>query len=478
MARSWLPILLRPHTFAQKLMRCFAIYEAETWDPLLESYKEGTKLAWDMLIPTLLLGLWGARSSPSSMTAAIGGVDHESLVRTLSPYLLVAPWDSPATSSTSAGILPTMDPSLLLRFYLLSLLSPVPFHILSRHFLPICRALIVRLAVVFSNHRGPDRSASNELAARVSSGRVVRRHDYDLFLPPPTTSLPEEDANGATISRARSGVSNGALAYGKAQLGRRNMQRVPALLFFPGYGIHHAAYASVASRLSDAGITVAVVSLEPFRLAHDLLGAGMKDVLRLIALAGRDVVRHRHGATHNQSVPEVQPVAVEWALGGHSMGGYAALQLGEELLRMRDVGDEDHICKIWNDGSIARLSNQLVIWGAGTLAGGFPRLVDDSPSSDRRSSRLESIRTLPPLSVLILLASNDPIASLPKDKGERMAVLSKLPRDTTVLHTIEGGNHGGFASYKDSGFDGPRDIPLEVQHVEACSQTVRFLSRW
>ena len=151
-------------------------------------------------------------------------------------------------------------------------------------------------------------------------------------------------------------------------------------------------------------------------------------------------------------------IIVEWALGGHSMGGYNALQLAEELIKT------DPPSVLLHDGSISRVGSQIVAWAAGTLVEGVPNLLEiGSPS---------------PLRIFILLASNDKFAKF-SSQQQKHQLLSKLPK-TSRLETIQGANHSGFASYdaaskKGSAFDGPRDIPLEDQHKEASSRTARFL---
>lgn len=171
-------------------------------------------------------------------------------------------------------------------------------------------------------------------------------------------------------------------------------------------------------------------------------------------------------------------IIVEWALGGHSMGGYAALQLGGELLQIKDGPPS---VTLRDGSSISRVSNQIVAWAAGNAVNSVPNLQRFGEEAFPLSSLTSFLARNEgnywknhPLRVLILLASNDDIAKFASEQ-QRQDLLSKLPPKTTYLHTIEGGNHAGFASYNDALMDGPRDIPLEVQHVEACSKTVHFI---
>jgi len=241
------------------------------------------------------------------------------------------------------------------------------------------------------------------------------------------------------------------------------LDRIPSLLFFPGFGIHCNAYADVAGKISDSGIPVIVVSLEPFRLAHKALGGGMNDVRRLIKSAGSDVAKHYkniHGEKNGKNDVSSDEgidknIIVEWALGGHSMGGYNALRLAEELIQTSPPSI------LLRDGSISRVGSQIVVWAAGTVVENVPNLLTSS------------------LRVLVLLASNDMFATFSSPQ-QKLQFLSKLPKKRRI-ETIEGGNHSGFASYdaaqKSNQFNGPRDIPLETQHEEASSRTAHFLLR-
>ena len=50
----------------------------------------------------------------------------------------------------------------------------------------------------------------------------------------------------------------------------------------PSTLVSHEAYSEVASRMSNTGIVVAVLSLEPLRLAHHQLGTDATAMPRLI----------------------------------------------------------------------------------------------------------------------------------------------------------------------------------------------------
>ena len=284
-----------------------------------------------------------------------------------------------------------------------------------------------RLVVVVMNRKCADDSATAMISQRVRLGRAKRRHGYDLYFPPKQVD--------------------------KSRIKQRGKVLIPSLFFFPGFGISHAAYSEVAARISDSGIAVAVISLEPLRLAHKALGGGIDDICRLLRLAGKDVSKYYKD--------DASPLIIEWNLGGHSMGGYNSLQLAEDIMNQSQLPSV--ILK--NKKSVSRMGSDIVVWGAGNLVDGVPNL---------------RINKRPPIRVLVINGSNDGIVQMsPQQKRE---LLSRLPKSTTELRTIKGANHSGFASYDTASavsstfaMNGPRTISLEAQHNEACSRTIRFL---
>ena len=190
-----------------------------------------------------------------------------------------------------------------------------------------------RLKVVLKSRKGPDANTKVALLGQVKAGRVLQRHGYDLYLPPPQT-----------------------MAIGTKKKADNN-SIIKSLLFFPGFGIHHEAYADVAIQISEYGIPVAV-SLEPLRLANAKFGGSMDDVRRITKSASKDVVWYytRNHILNNNDVVERkdESIIVEWEIGGHSMGGYNALQLAEDLLQSKDVPPSIKL----KDGSVSRTSRQ------------------------------------------------------------------------------------------------------------------------
>ena len=408
------------------MVRCFASYDP-AWSQPLELLSCGMKLGLTMLVPAITLTILGSiLPSPALTTLSIddfAGRLSPSIVASFSPYIPQTSGLALQATSSSNNII---DTQYIGRLCTLSLLSPVTYDILFHHFLPIMRMTLTRLMVVVMNRKGGDASAKAIISQRVSSGRVKRRRGvYDLY-------LPQNDE--------------------KLRIKRGGKTLVPSLILFPGFGIHHSAYAEVAARLSDSGVAVAVVSLEPLRLAHEALGGGIDDVRRIIRLAGEDVSRYYYNYSE---------LIIEWSVGGHSMGGYNSLQLAEAIL----IEQETPSVVLKNKKSVSQIGLDIVVWAAGNLVDIVPKL---------------RINKRPPLRVLILNGENDGIVKM--DAKLKRQLLSKLPKSTTELRTIKGANHSGFASYDTASkksttfsFNGERTITLNEQHEEVCSQTVRFI---
>jgi hypothetical protein len=406
-------------------VECFRYYDASTWNANLVLLDAGIKLLMEMLRPALLLSIIGSLL-PTSPTVGehipVGGLPP--FIHVFSPYTFpsLALSAAPQTCTPSSSKYDfEFDLSYFMRCLALSVMSPSAIDVLFHKFSPILIQTLARLRVMLMSRKGPDRSTKEALAGLVRVGRAIRRQSYDLYLPPQNNS----------DSTKREFISS--------------------ILFFPGFGVDHSAYADVASRISDSGIPVAVVSLEPLRLAHKNLGGSLDDVKRLIQVAGEDLIMH-YKRFHADG-----KFVFEWSLGGHSMGGYNALQLAESLKKNLDMHSV-----LLRDGSKCRIGSNIIAWAAGTVAQSFPDLCDASS-----------------LRVLILLASGDPFASISSPQ-QRHLLLSKLPKRTRFV-TIRGGNHSGFASYdeasKTSGINGPRRITLESQQAEASRLTTNFLLR-
>lgn len=82
--------------------------------------------------------------------------------------------------------------------------------------------------------------------------------------------------------------------------------------------------------------------------------------------------------------------------------------------------------------------------------------------------------------VLVVEASEDPLAKFTDDSRinlrSKFSLSPSSSKDETVTHeVVKGGNHGGFAEYPPTLFDGNRKIDLAVQHEIVSEITVNFL---
>ena len=190
-----------------------------------------------------------------------------------------------------------------------------------------------------------------------------------------------------------------------------------ALVFFPGALIDHTAYSEIAASLSDRGIVVVVVSVEPFRLAANHLGADPGRVNRIIKQ-----VEKQHLA-----YPAV------WSLGGHSMGSFAAMRLVLDLQPSR-----------------------LIMWGSA-----------DFPKSRTNISAIVNTRTL------VVQGSNDKLCQMTEEGLARFK--ADLPQNHTVF-VIVGASHNQFGSYPNNPvFDGYPSIKKKEQQRQVCDVTADFI---
>jgi hypothetical protein len=225
------------------------------------------------------------------------------------------------------------------------------------------------------------------LSERIKQQRAYRTRRYDVYLPP---SVPP----------------------GRA---------MEALLFLPGFGVEHVAYAESAARLADAGLVVVVVSAEPLRVASKELGFASSRI--------RDIPYH---------VCRELDIPLSWSVMGHSLGSFTATHVSLEL----DIP-------------------RVVLWGSAPM----DDLIADLSSSNKR--------------VLILQGSEDKVMEfmVPDEQVRQHQTekfYRKLPRNTTTK-VIEGGNHKGFGSYTPAFSIESSGMPRSEQQSQAVALTVDFL---
>lgn len=189
------------------------------------------------------------------------------------------------------------------------------------------------------------------------------------------------------------------------------------IVFFPGAFMDHTDYSEIAATLSDLGIAIVVVSVEPLRLAARSLGADPGRVQRIMKQVDK-----RHLA-----------YPADWSLGGHSLGSFAAMRLA---LSLQPSG--------------------LVMWGSA-----------DFPMSRTNISANTGTRAL------VIQGSNDKMCLMPEEGLEIFK--ASLPPSST-FHIIEGASHNQFGSYSGNpSFDGVPSISKQEQHKQACEVTANFL---
>eukprot|EP00957_Ditylum_brightwellii_P076140 5788186-Ditylum_brightwellii.AAC.1 len=103
--------------------------------------------------------------------------------------------------------------------------------------------------------------------------------------------------------------------------------------------------------------------MEPLRLAASYLGADPIDVISVMKDANSEMDRYIEEKNQN-SDGVCSKDEIVWSIGGHSMGGYAALSLAPHLIEYT--------------------SNKIVLWA---VSGNFEEFMVDLSSNPQTSSR-------------------------------------------------------------------------------------------
>ncbi len=221
----------------------------------------------------------------------------------------------------------------------------------------------------------------------------------------------------------------------------------------------HEAYSEVAARLSDQGFVVAVMSLEPFRLASRHFGANRSSVERIM----QEVTNGIHNLALENTADELPAKTIEWTLIGHSMGAFGAMQLFRTFLD--DPWSNTQTIPKAKSTSTSnmdiKVGKKLVLWG---VAAFVEAATDISDQKD--------------VEILILQGTNDVLVDMKRSRQGELEAL--FPLNNTTTEYVRGGTHEGFGSYQPS-FQVPnngkkkRSVSLDQQHKQACDETVRFL---
>jgi hypothetical protein len=150
-------------------------------------------------------------------------------------------------------------------------------------------------------------------------GLAIRTKNYDLYLP-----------------------NKDKIRIGDKQGEPHEREPTQALLLLPGALVEHTAYAGLASRLADRhGILVAVINLEPTRLAYSFLPTMAPS--RLLRLA-QEIEQRLQAQESSRTNSTDETTKVLWSIGGHSLVRVTTTRL--KVVYMFCVHDRNAICSI------------------------------------------------------------------------------------------------------------------------------------
>lgn len=283
------------------------------------------------------------------------------------------------------------------------------------------------------NRQESFKSARNLLVKRIKTARAKRHLSCDAYYP----AVNEEDDDNGPHAKC-------------------------GLLFFPGALVDRAAYAPIATLLSDRGILVVVVNLEPFRLVMTTHDYPLREVtMRSIC----DAMLLSDGATWTVD---------EWATGGHSMGSHLAIaavtnELSSSMKKVIMWGVMSYPSPmIYPCGDLRDVEDAKALVVNGTEDGLIRSTYGGSP--EEKTANFES--RMPPryVSKVLPKTTEEDAVSSRGDKRGRGGY--------TYYVTIKGGNHSGCAHYGPQMFpipDGVRSIALDEQQLQMAEVTADFL---
>lgn len=244
---------------------------------------------------------------------------------------------------------------------------------------------------------------SSFFADLCAKGRVVPGFYYDVYLPP------QSDAELATTVKTTTN------------------KNPTAILFLPGAGVEHRAYANPAHLFSERGYLVVVACGEPLRHISPEMGYDAAYFRRTCI----DPVGSQYAIK-------------EWYLVGHSMGAFCATRIAEDL-------------------SVPA----LVMWGAAPFV---PSLGD---LSHNKTIRVGVVQGSNDVIVKWVLENFQP----PTGPDLTQTFWKRLP-STSREWVIRHGTHCGFADYRSDSF--PEENMLlsrQAQQERAVELTHQFLSQ-
>jgi hypothetical protein len=207
------------------------------------------------------------------------------------------------------------------------------------------------------------------LEERIACNRAYRTRRYDIYLPNDNQQdSPNNDASDKPNK---------------------------AVLILPGALVEHAGYSELAARLSDAGLLVVVLSLEPMRLASPLVSrTDVGSMRKLLKRIKKDHPQHE-----------------EWILAGHSFGA-------------------NRVVELLSSTSSRQLPFQkFVVWGQPN----FRSLLKRTKENDG-------------MKILAIQGELDPLRAMAGNPEKDLEdMLSSFPNSREVM--LLGGNHCQFGTY-------------------------------
>jgi len=244
----------------------------------------------------------------------------------------------------------------------------------------------------FKSHRQEAfKSAINNFQNRVISARAKRNPMYDIYFPP-NVSI------GDRVDKA--------------------------VIFFPDLLVDKTAYATSLGKLSDTGILVAVVNLEPLRLS----GTGS------------------NGLSPSTTV----------------------LKIGFELNKLLGIQVEEWVLMAHGEGACA--VTKIIMESPAAAKGTMlkkPRCILWSPTNFLHDLSKTNA------SVLVVNAVDGQ-----GNNGEEKNILRRLPNESTTVHNVLHGDHSGFAHYGPATFRQDSSIrkkSLDNLQMEVKEITIDFL---
>lgn len=278
------------------------------------------------------------------------------------------------------------------------------------------------------------KSSSNFFVQRMNDGRIKRtsshptstgtRNSYDIY-------FPKNASIGGIIDKG--------------------------IIFYPESLIDITSYSIIMSKLSDAGVLVIVMNMDP-TLVVTPIGINVS--------GGGGVVNHCFQVIY-QIEKLMGMIVKEWVLSGHGDGADLVLKLrhdisqrkGKTTSRPTDIMK----CVLWGLSSTSSLS---YFRRAGPLSESIDKTLFITASNDLIAGSLRYSKTLLKLIGIGRVGGDD------DDDGN----VDKLK--DILCYDIEGGNHSGFGHYGPQTFprkDGNCVISIDRQQKQCLMRTLDFI---